>query len=371
MIKINIFSFLSLCACVYVSAQSDNRGMIQSTQFPVNTYMINPAYAGAEEFTSLQASYKRNYLGLQEGPQTIYFSGHTRLQKVKKIVVEKYSRIDSLYPNIPTTPVRGRSSPMYQQIVSNNIDSLAKLTKAGKEDYKKRLTEATNKMLYRPYHGVGANLINESYLGSSRTGVGLTYAYHLYLTKSLRLSLGATLGLSSSTVNVEYRDAEPLSPQGKINPDLNLGAYLYHDKFYLGISGFNVIPNSPYKNLMSNATQKPIILATLGYKISFSEDLSVTPSILYRQFTDGVLPTSFDANARVNYKKLWLGFTYRNVDAVAFMLGINLFEKFDISYSYDHTISPINKFTKGGGHELILGYRLQRKNGSLVSRMFN
>lgn len=370
--KIAIF-ILFTALSTHIFAQSDNRGLIQSSQFPVNTYMINPAYAGAEDYTALQGSFKKYYSNLTDNPQSIYLSGHTRLQKQKKISVEKFVRIDTIYPITNTLPVRSRTSAKYSDLVTKTIDSLKGRDKADREDYKKRVIEAKNKVLYRPYHGIGGNFINENFGGLSRTGVGLTYAYHIYVTKSIRWSLGATFTLATNSVQApQYKDGGDnsaiLPATGKINPDFNLGTYIYTDKFHLGISAFSILSPNPYSTVTNTNNLKPIILGNVGYRINLSEDLSVTPALLFRYFFDGALPLSFDVNTRVNYKAFWVGATYRNQSAIAGMVGITIAEKFDISYSHDFAI---NKFTSSFGSEIILGYRLQRKRGGLISRLFN
>lgn len=370
-----IFVFLFSALSVLVFAQSNNSGLIQSSQFPVNTYMINPAYAGAEEYTAIQASFKKYYgNGLTDAPQTMYLSAHTRLQKAKKITVEKYVRVDTIYPLTNTLPVRGRTAAKYTDLVTKTIDSLKARDKADREDYKKRVIEAKNKVLFRPYHGIGGNIINESYGINSRTGLGFTYAYHLYLSKTIRWSLGATLTAATNGVNSpEYKasgDAAAIQPaSGKINLDFNLGTYIYTDKFHLGISAFNILSPAPFKVIDGSKNNlQPIVLGNVGYRINLSEDLSVTPALLFRYFVAGGLPLSFDVNARVNYKSIWAGVTYRNQSNIAGMVGITISEKFDISYSHDFAI---NKGTSTFGSEIILGYRLKRKTGGLTSRLFN
>lgn len=358
-------------------AQSYNQGLIQSTQFPVNTYMINPAYAGSEEYTAIQGSFKKQYGNGYSGtdvPQTMYLSVHTRLQKTKKINVEKIIRVDSIYPLTNTLPVRGRSSIFYTDLVKKTYDSLATRDKADKEEYKRKLLEAKTKMLTRPYHGIGGNFINESFGNSSRNGIGLTYAYQLSISRKIRWSLGATLTAASHSVTApEYKvagDVAAIQPMsGNINLDFNLGTYFYSTKFHFGVSAFNLLSPAPFKNIDKGANSfKPILLGNIGYRINLSNDLSITPALLFRYFIASNLPISFDVNARANYKTFWVGVTYRNQTHIAGMVGINIAEKFDISYSHDFAI---NKGTSTFGSEIILGYRLQRKKGSLTSLMFN
>ncbi len=369
--KLNLIILLNF-VILASKAQSDNRGLIQSTQIPVNSYMLNPAYAGAEEFTHLQGSFRRNYLGLENAPQTMYLSIHTRLQKVKKASVDKIIRLDTLYPNNNTLPVRGRSAALYRNLVEKTTDSLAKRDENDKKEYKQKLAEAKRKLLTRPYHGLGGHIINESFGGLNRMGLGVTYAYHIFLSTNTKLSLGATLNMASNSANdIVYKDAETNPISSKFTPDLNVGAFLYQDKFYIGVSAVSLLMQSPYKNIATSNKFKPILIGHAGYKFQLSDGVFVSPNVAYRHFMDGSLPLSFDANLRMSIQSFWFGFNYRNKDAIAGMIGINLFQKLDISYSYDFTINPVSKYTRGGGSEIILGYRFQRKSGTLKSLMFN
>jgi type IX secretion system PorP/SprF family membrane protein len=385
----NILTVLLITGVVIISgAQSFNQGLIQSTQFPVNTYMINPAYAGAEEYTSFQAAYKKNYL-LPSAPQTIYLSGFTRLETKAKINVKREIKRDTTDQSNFSLPVRGRSVDKYKKRLAEKQDSMKIMQMQDELDYQKRITEAKDRLKTRPYHGIGANLINESSgsAGGARTGVDVTYAYHISLTKKIRWAFGASVGFGSYTSpNIGFRDqSDPFAAngaiQGNIVPDLNLGTYIYHDRFYIGLSAMSLIPMQPYQVSKSfgslpalTGNVVPIFLATAGYKIKIDDDISVTPSVLTRYINGFSLIT--DINARLNYKTVWGGLTYRSggttPNLMSVMIGINLARVFDVSYSYDLNFGAIGKATgPSGGHEIILGYRLQRGRGSLKSRMFN
>jgi type IX secretion system PorP/SprF family membrane protein len=353
--------------------QGVNQGVIQSTQFPVNTYMINPAYAGAEEYTSFQAAYKKNWAGLGVAPQTIYLSGFTRLQSEGKIDVKREIRKDTSDPTNYSLPTRGRSADKYKKAIAAQQDSMKILKMQDELDYQKRVSDARDELKYRPYHGVGGHIINENG-PNSRTGFNATYAYHVFLSKKLRISFGGSIGLASfSTAELDFKQQEDFGNTlpSKINPDFNLGTYLYHNKFYFGLSGFTLLPGKTFDTGGSGNNLKPIFMATAGYKIAINEDLTIVPALWLRYINGVPFPVGFDVNARILYKTLWAGLTYRNSDAFSAMVGINLGKVFDLSYSYDFTTSAINQFTRAGGHEVVLGYRLQRKNGSLKSRLFN
>ena len=65
----------------------------------------------------------------------------------------------------------------------------------------------------------------------------------------------------------------------------------------------------------------------------------------------------FDINTRVIYQKMvWLGLSYRTGDAMSVLLGYTHEERIYIGYSYDITLSDLQKYNTGT-HEIMIGYR--------------
>jgi hypothetical protein len=71
--------------------------------------------------------------------------------------------------------------------------------------------------------------------------------------------------------------------------------------------------------------------------------------------------TQFDVTALGTYKKVvWLGVSYRHLDAVAIMAGGQA-GQFRFGYSYDYTLSDIGDYSSGS-HEIFLELQLRTKN---------
>ncbi|MDX2191676.1 MAG: PorP/SprF family type IX secretion system membrane protein [Bacteroidota bacterium] len=377
-----LFTLISATICTGVWAQGANQGLIQSTQFPVNTYMINPAYAGAEDYTSFQAAFKRNYISAPvQGPQTMYLSAHTRLQKDQKPNIKRESSLDTsdkVSGNVPMA--RGRSADKYKKRIQARDDS-AKIQKMRSEmEYQKKFKEEKERLKYRPFHGIGGQVINESAAASTRTGLSATYAFHAYLTKQIRWSIGASLGFSSYSLNAPtFREANDPAAENinanVINPDVNFGTFLLHDKFYAGVATNSLIPQKQFNSSSANNTTKMMIMATGGYIHRFNDDFSLSPSLWLRYSTATGAPIGLDFNARAVYKIVWGGVTYRTLGGasglIGIMAGVNIANAFDISLAYDYPLASYTNVYSGGGMEVILGYRLQRKNFGYQSRLFN
>jgi type IX secretion system PorP/SprF family membrane protein len=89
-----------------------------------------------------------------------------------------------------------------------------------------------------------------------------------------------------------------------------------------------------------------------GYRYRFSKSFSVVPSVLLK--ISPASPMGIDINAMVEWKKkLGLGISYRNVDAMAFMLKVPFLQYFSLGYSYDVTTSKL-RVASSNTHELIL-----------------
>jgi type IX secretion system PorP/SprF family membrane protein len=95
-----------------------------------------------------------------------------------------------------------------------------------------------------------------------------------------------------------------------------------------------------------------------GYKIPINKDFTLTPAILLKNMRPA--PFSIEGTLMAEYKEwMWAGISYRNKDAVVGMFGMSISEKFKFGYSYDFSVSEMDKVSSGG-HELVLGIMLGR-----------
>ena len=74
-----------------------------------------------------------------------------------------------------------------------------------------------------------------------------------------------------------------------------------------------------------------------------------------------------DLNANFLIKELlWVGAGYRTGDAISAMLGIQLSKNMRINYSYDYTLTGLQKYNSGS-HEITLGYDLSFSKDRIIS----
>ena len=225
-------------------------------------------------------------------------------------------------------------------------------------------------------HTVGGQLLADQYGAFRKLSFSGTYALHLPLSKSMNLSFGLKLGLSSNNfltdkaqvlnvVNTALNYSDPtytnfLSNQSsKQILDIGSGLYLYGKGFFIGVSADQLTRDLvEFGSGTANFNPQIHYQVITGYKIKAGENWSITPSVLAKYMNPA--PISIDANLQAEYNEwLWFGLGYRHTDAVIGMLGMNISERFKFGYSYDFSLSKFNNFTSGG-HELTLGIMLGR-----------
>ncbi len=218
--------------------------------------------------------------------------------------------------------------------------------------------------------GVGAIFLSDRTGPTKRTGVQLSYAYHLPIVEN-ETYLGFGIGMNLLQYSIDFTDlilADPDDTQvgnnsaSKFGADSNLGIYLHNStngirNYWVGLS-INQLFASKYKfdSAIENIQNDRHIYLTGGYLFNFSDNFSLEPSLMMKA-VKGTNP-QLDINARAIYKdSYWAGLSLRTADAIAILLGLNLNNGFNFAYSYDITTSSLNTVSSGT-HEISLGYNI-------------
>lgn len=228
--------------------------------------------------------------------------------------------------------------------------------------------------------GIGLSVYLDEIGPLSSTALRLSFAYHLKLGGSTKLSLGAAVGLMNSTVNPDWIAwnvstdgvqqgigtgiGDQTLPQFRESAsafDASFGAYVYNPKWYAGLSAIH-LPAANLDPLNVRLARHYYLMA--GYNFDLTPQLVLTPHVLAK--TD-LASTQLDANVTVMYENtFWLGVSYRLQDAIAPMAGYqyqmpNGKSTLRIGYSYDFTTSELNTYSSGS-HELMLSfcYKLEK-----------
>ncbi len=272
------------------------------TNYVLNNYAYNPAVAGYKPHAVVNINYRNQWAGFKDAPKTYLVSLHSSVGKLKKVGV-----------------------------------------------------------------GVLINSDNTGLLG--KTTGQLTFAYHIKLNKTYKLGFGVSAGMVQYRIKLydaKTADAGDELLTGNLLSnnvfDSNAGLYLYSDKLFFGISGYQFLANKiTWKD--SKSRLSPHIYATIGYAIHASKKLVIEPSALLK--FNSPTPMQPEFSMRGIYKNLfWIGGSYRLNDAVSGLVGVILKEKLTIAYSYDFSTSKIRKYNSGS-HEISLTYQLIKKKKKL------
>ncbi len=306
----------------------------QFSQYMQNMYVLNPAASSLFNDIDINLGFRQQWAGFDGAPQTYYVSGTVNLGKQPKTSGYLYS--------IPIS---------HREMLNREITGR------------------------KPKHVVGGMAAIDEYGVFKRSSIMASYSYHMPLGDKYWLAIGTSLGwyglnfaqndiiLENPTDNT-YNDFIANGSQSNLL-DVNAGVYVYSDRAFVGYSIYQIgqneidLGNKETPVNLSNAKLKIHQFATVGYKIPVSENLDLTPSVMFKIL--GAAPVSFDINLKADvYQKFWLGFSYRNEDAVSLLVGLHINDWMKFGYAYDYVTSEINNISSGS-HELLLGFQFNRK----------
>lgn len=278
------------------------------SQYMMNGFLINPAIAGSDGYTTAALTSRDHWAGLNNSPKTYALSVQTR--------------------------VLWRKTGVNRSGISST----------------KNLTKRTGRV------GLGAYIFNDKNALIDRTGGQITYAYHIFL-RNTQLSFGLAASAFQFKVDQEklsFRDSEPLLAEGFNNliyiPDFTFGVYLLNKKNFVGISAaqlFQTRIKIGSDNLDYRMKRHYYVLA--GHRFTMSNDIEFEPSVMAKGTELGFLQA--DLNMKFIYKEFyWAGISYRTQTSVGLLIGARA-KKVFIGYAFDYNLTALQKYTFGS-HEL-------------------
>jgi len=291
------------------------------SQYMTNSFILNPAAAGMDKNINLKVGYRNQWVGFEGAPKTFYLSGQGALFQHKR---------------------RRRRGD-------------------------------------HGFHGAGALFYKDATGPTSRTGALLSYAYHVPVADKVYLSSGIFAGIQQFYFNEGFihladgsNNLDPITMNGNSNaimPDLSLGTMLYAKEYFVGISLFQVLGNKilKYDNSDTPSRLYRHVFMTGGYNFEVNKEITVTPSLLLKYVNP--VPWQADINIKGAYAlkdrrktdyddKVWAGLSYRTQDALVVLMGCQFMEQYEMSYSYDLTVSPMRQHSSGS-HEIMFGFRVK------------
>ena len=309
-----MYRFLVSILLIFMFATGRGQQMPLYSQYMMNGYLINPAIAGSDGYTSFNLTARQQWLGFQNAPQTRSFSGQTRLLRRSYVIKE--------------TSVNNR-----------------------------RLKPSTKGRV-----GLGGFFYYDRNGAVERLGINGSYAYHIFI-KDLQLSFGLSGGLYQYKLHDEdlfFLDPEdPMIPN--INkviyiPDVNAGFYMLNYRYFLGFS-INQLFQSYLKFGPRTLSEYKLLRHYYimgGYSFPVGDDYELEPSMLIKGTEK--LTVQADLTAKLTYKQdYWFGATYRTSGALIAMAGVR-FNQLYLGYSFDYTLSSIRKYS-WGSHEIVIALK--------------
>jgi type IX secretion system PorP/SprF family membrane protein len=307
---------LLILIALVLAARVDAQQLPIYSQYLYNKYLINPAVAGSDGYTSLNLTTRQQWTGYQGAPQTYSLSFQSRVLK------QKY-------------------------IIRDNI---------------------FNKKIFKPHTegrvGIGATVFSDINGLVRRTGFSTSYSYHLWLDGQTQLSLG--LGFTGYFYKIDQRQIEfddPDEPwlltdfrKGIFVPDFNFGIYVLNRKYSVGLSamdlmeGFVRAGSQAYKDLKIERTY--FLFGNYDFEIDAKS--TIQPSLLVKM-SEQLRPQG-DVGLTYSYdNKFWAGFTFRTGSALIANVGVRK-DRLYFGYSVDFTLQQIQRST-WGSHEFIMAVR--------------
>lgn len=324
----NVYLIVLFCFCTLLLKAQSNP---QISQYILNPYIINPAFAGIENYYDVKVSYRKQWVGLEGAPETVYGTIHAPISKK-----DKKNSATTLYGN-------------YQSEKKN---------KQYWNDYKAS----------KAHSGVGAKVQNDAIGPFNNLSVMGTYAYHMGISSKVNLAFGLSAGVKVTSLNINKLFFGTNATQDpaifytneidKYNMDADVGLLLYSAKYYFGISALSIIPqNLAFSDnfvASTNSNLLPNYFVSGGLRFPINEDFTLLPSFRARYLNPQ--PMQLDLNAKLHYRDLvWGGIGYRTNYGLIGLIGMNVLSTFTISYSYDFTTTQINSVSNGS-HEIVLGF---------------
>mgnify|MGYP001332769043 CR=1 FL=1 len=279
----------------------------QLTQFMDNNYVLNPAFAGMEDYYQVRTSIRNQWTGINDAPSTTILS-------------------------------------IYGQQEENV--------------------------------GLGGVIFNDQFGPSSRTGGSASYAYHLSLSRKIKLSLALSGGFTQWKIDKNgWNVANPNDPlaQGDVIvetvPDATFGFNFYAKRWYLGVAIPHLLTNNLDlldDNLVNTLSSEQsgnlsrhlyVMGAYLFNSKKWAKKWSFEPSFLFKSVSPA--PAQLDFALRAIYdNKLWFGANSRSTGDIGLLFGYSIKDRYIIGYSYDIQNAELADYSSGS-HEFMLAIKLK------------
>ena len=295
-------------------------GVVNAQQLPVysqymmNKFLINPAVAGSEGYTAVNITTRKQWMGIKDAPLTFAASAQTRI--------------------------------LQNSFISKGQSILRKNKNSSREG---RV-------------GVGGYIFDDRHGLVGRSGLQLTYAYHIRMEDS-QLSFG--LSGTFWQFRLDRQNARLLNPDDDLFntmdnamfiPDANVGVYYSSAEYYVGLSADQLFQSSMKFGGTGYEKYKLYRHFYLmgGYNFEVTDDIILEPSAFMKLSQLGSFQLDLTAKAYF-YQDYWAGISYRTGSALILIGGVKV-DKFYFGYAFDFTFTSMMSHTYGT-HEIMVAMK--------------
>ena len=283
----------------------------QLTQFMDNNYVLNPAFAGMEDYYQVRTSIRNQWTGIADAPSTTILSVYG--QQEENIGLGGVIFNDQFGP---TSRTGGAVSYAYHLSLTEKVN-LSLALSGGFTQFK--------------IDKNGWNVANPND------------------------------PLTQGDVVVETV------------PDATFGFNFYSKDWYLGLavpqlltSNLNLLDDNLANALTSeqsgNLSRHIYVMG--AYKFKANSKLELEPSFLLKSVAP--TPMQFDFATRAIYdNKIWIGGSYRSTGDIGALLGYSVNDRYIIGYSYDILNSELADYSSGS-HEFMLAIKLKTTTPKII-----
>lgn len=285
---------LSVVAVVMATITVTAQNELIISQYIHNRYAVNPSFAGARNGLSIFGSFRKQWAGIENTPQSILLTAHAPLKHDNLVL--------------------------------------------GVQAYNQHIHQSSNTGLM------------------AAVGYRVSTGKHQWLSFALQpgISLHKTdwtkVRLMDETTDDVFSENETSAA-----PLLGVGASWYGQKYFVGASVQSLLVSDDFDQRSAKfAPGDATYIATGGYLFDISDKFELQPSLLMR-YKKGE-NTHLDATLSGIYNNfLWVSAGYRTDGDAVFGVAAQVAKRFRVAYHYEFTTGDLNGYNNGS-HEISLQY---------------
>lgn len=248
-----------------------------------------------------------------------------------------------------------------------SLTALARVQSVGLEGAPNTQTFSAHTPIVKNKVGVGLQLFHETIGVTDLTGVYASYSYRIEVS-SFTLAFGLQAGVNfyktryTSLIVPDPGDPVFENDENSVTPNFGSGVLLTDKRLFVGLSMPQMLSVGNDNKVV--VQERPFMLYG-GYTLDLNEVLKLTPSTLIK-IANG-RPVEWNINANLIIKDMvWVGVSFRPVNAVVALLQLQLTDQLSFGYGYDITLGELSTI-ESGSHEFMLNYRFRFAQKDIIS----